>query len=126
MTEFYNYLLDGDNLAISQFFSVSLENNTFLFNFVSFNYTNVLDKCLDITKPNIENFDSRNKKSGQYHAKDKIKNVIHIHGTLQNNLILGVDNVEQINNETLKKDNDFLWKIVKPLINKELKKTSVK
>ena len=93
---------------------------------MSFNYTSVLDKCLDITKPNIENFDSRNKKPGQYHVTDKIKKIIHIHGTLQNNLILGVDNVEQINNETLKKDNDFLWKIVKPLINKELKKTSVK
>lgn len=127
LTEFNNYLLDEDKQAISHILSASRGNKDIYYNFVSFNYTNVLDKCVQIVKTNVMSTNSLRKSdyNGQY-IVDKIEEVKHIHGTLQNQLILGVDNIDQIANEEFKKDGDFLWKMIKPLTNKELKRTTVK
>jgi len=127
LTEFDSYLFDVDKQAISQILSNIQENTIISYNFISFNYTNILDKCLDIAKPTIEHNDVRIKINNniQYFVYDRIEKIIHIHGTLKNSLILGVDNVDQIKNELLKKDDNFIWKIVKPLTNKELKNTNM-
>ena len=127
LTEFNNNLSYVDKQAISPILSISRENNNFSYYFVSFNYTSVIDRCIEIINSDKENIGSRNNtdQKGAYPIDDRIEKVIHIHGTLQDNFILGVDNVDQIPNEELKKDSKFNWKIVKPLTNKELKKSNV-
>jgi len=127
LMEFTNNLSYEDKQAVSRILSFSRENNNLTYNFLSFNYTNVLDKCVEIINSDKENIGSRSKtdQKGLYLINDKIENVIHIHGTLKDNFILGVDNTDQISNTILKNDNDFLWKIIKPLTNKELKKSNV-
>jgi len=127
LIEFSNNLPYVDKQAISRFIQGSRDNNTFFYNFVSFNYTNILDMCVEIINSDKENIGSRGRTDarGSYIINDKVEKVIHIHGTLQDNFILGVDNVDQITNATFKKDDDFIWKIVKPLTNKELKKSNM-
>jgi len=127
LMEFNNNLPYEDKQDVSRFLQGSRDNSTFLYNFVSFNYTNVLDKFVEIINSDKGNIGSRSRTDtrGSYIINDKIEKIIHIHGTLQDNFILGVDNIDQIANITFKNDADFLWKIVKPITNKELKKSNV-
>jgi hypothetical protein len=46
-------------------------------------------------------------------VKHLIGKIIHIHSTLKNGLILGVDNTEQIKNKQLSENDDFVPRIVK-------------
>lgn len=69
---------------------------TLNYSFVSFNYTNVLDRCVEITKRRL------NSDLGGYNADNgnqypqKLGNVVHIHGTIENEMILGVNDIGQI------------------------------
>ncbi|OAV76011.1 hypothetical protein Barb7_00336 [Bacteroidales bacterium Barb7] len=83
------------------------------YNFITFNYTNVLDNCLGILKKN----GSLNNDVAIDHEVDKI---VHVHGTTKEHVILGVDNVEQIKNKDLLIDEKLKRTIIKPFINKEL------
>ena len=73
-------------------------------NIISFNYTSTIERLLD-----------------GYTGKNSHINVKHIHRTLKNDYVLfGVNNVEQIENEEFRKDEDLLDLIVKPKGNYEL------
>lgn len=72
------------------------------FHFISFNYTDFLDKCIEkiAQKP----LDSMGIYPGKRnHILDK--NVIHAHGTLSSYPIMGVSEEEQIFNQTFRKNN---------------------
>jgi hypothetical protein len=84
--------------------------------FVSFNYTTVLDKCLTILHP---------QKSIQRIGSAEIthsipKEALHIHGFLEDNVIMGIDNEAQIVNAELRSDSRLVHTIVKPVINDAL------
>lgn len=79
-------------------------------NVMSLNYTNTLERLLsiDIAKSSDEftydhNFD-------HYHS---LKKIIHVHGQLDDSIIIGVDNENQIANEQFKKNMDIKDLLVK-------------
>ncbi|MDO5525756.1 MAG: AbiH family protein [Prevotella sp.] len=79
---------------------------------ITLNYTNTLEKLLD-NKISERRFDNRNILHG----------VIHLHGTLDNSIIIGVDNEEQIANKELCKDEDVKDLLIKNQSNIAMKQT---
>ena len=83
------------------------------FNFVSFNYTSLLESCLNtITDGIIES-----RKVGGTNPKDTIGKIVHVHGTRNNSPIMGVCDASQIANRELANNDRFLQYFVKPRIN---------
>lgn len=83
-------------------------------NFLSFNYTNLIDRVLD-TFPNRN---IRDRKYGAVSFIDKFGKILHVHGTLDSQIIMGVNDEKQLDtaggvtiNERLK------WMFIKPVQN---------
>jgi hypothetical protein len=78
-----------------------LDNETIKLSYINFNYTTVFDKCLDIfKKSNIFPLEKKIK-SGffTFIRPNYLGEIIHIHGTLDSDMILGVNDLEQIKND---------------------------
>lgn len=73
------------------------------YNFISFNYTNTVDKCADMLRKNLTKDSFRD-----------VGDVLHIHGYIEKNMIIGVDNPSQILNPDFANDTDIVEEIVKP------------
>ena len=102
---FYNGCTPNNQYSILKVMFVSGVCN---FNFITFNYTTILDEILfEISGT----FDAAGK--SKYSIKD---NIIHIHGDLYNDVVLGVDDINQVKsgfNVTRKTDMAF----IKPAFN---------
>ena len=114
-----NYYLHGNLLAESEDRLVAKYNarasENHVYNFVTFNYTSVLQKCLNL-------FDDRvvqRRKNNAY--VDKIGEVVHVHGKTNQFPITGVDGVDQIANENLRGNKQFVDYFVKPEINNRIR-----
>ncbi|GHV60272.1 hypothetical protein FACS1894103_5200 [Campylobacterota bacterium] len=77
------------------------------YNFITFNYTTVFDKCLNFVKQVPHQYD--------------IGQILHIHGDTSKYPLLGVDNADQIKNKELADIPEIKNLIIKPAINKKLK-----
>jgi len=90
------------------------------FYFINFNYTSVFDKCLDVyRKSDMFPFEKITKDMFMFTRFNKLGKVNHIHGTLKNNMILGVNDLKQIKNtgfHGLERVKNF----IKPVANEEL------
>lgn len=90
-------------------------NEYYSYEFISFNYTNVLDRIVSICKSKNPIIGSHT--YGSVTKAHQIGAVKHIHGTTDAEMILGVNDPSQIHNEQLKKNVLFLNTIVKPHMN---------
>lgn len=88
-----------------------------VYNFVNFNYTDVLKNCLDTIPGKV--VCKRN--HGNSEKIDKIGQIVHVHGKNKLYPIIGVNDVSQIANAELAKDSRFTKRIVKPSLNKYLR-----
>lgn len=79
-----------------------------VYNFVSFNYTRTLDTCVQILDESIKNDSNR-----------KVGKICHVHGYIDKNMIIGVDNENQIDNSKFAEDSDVVYEIVKPKQNQD-------
>ena len=75
----------------------------FSYNFISFNYTDCLDQCIKIFKSLTDEG-----------TRKQIRNIIHVHGYIDKNMIMGVNDTSQISNPEFAKDIDVINEIVKP------------
>lgn len=98
--------------AISQIFSGN-SHQEHCYNFISFNYTNALERCLNTIPDGIV---SKHTYGGSTKF-NKIGKIIHIHGTSDNAPIMGVNDESQIANEELAHDEQFIRYVVKPILN---------
>ena len=80
-------------------------NVTHHYNFISFNYTGVLDNCVRIVKSQQKAVIQHFHPNGSVMV-DKMNDVLHIHGTVDKHPILGVDNISQIINSSLAADKE--------------------
>ena len=93
------------------------------YHFISFNYTNILDNCIDLIRnAPVPKMQTSNQK---IIAANDIRDIIHIHGTVDEDTILGVDNSTQIFNDELAKDKTFTRLVLKPEINKKLRNRKI-
>jgi len=80
------------------------------YNFLSFNYTDALDKC--ISRISVQPLRKWTNSTGSRSAKINPR-VIHVNGTTEIYPILGVDNPSQISNQELMKNVDFFELMIK-------------
>lgn len=111
-----------DNIAKESYVELSTvyskyEHENHIYNFINFNYTDVLEKCLDTIPEKVV----CKRKHANNNKVDKIGTIIHVHGKNKSHPIIGVNDVSQIANEELSKDLRFTNYIVKPSVNKLLR-----
>ena len=82
------------------------------FNFISFNYTCCLDKCIETVKSTPNSLSSINGEIGE---------IVHVHGYTDRDLIMGVNDASQIENDEFKQDVTVLNELVKPRQNEIIK-----
>lgn len=88
------------------------------YNFITFNYTSVLDMIVSAAQKNCKPFG--NHSAGNTGYNDAVILPHHIHGKLTEDLILGLDNTEQILNDKLKTNPKLTNYIVKSVVNTAL------
>ena len=107
------YLEEADKIRFNAFAN-SVNSNSKDFNVITFNYTNTLEKLLA-----IDTKDSRVEKS--FGSNRILHNIIHVHGSLEEAIIVGVDNETQIANEILKKNDNIRDLFIKIESNRAMK-----
>ncbi len=115
-----NISVDFNSLEQDHYKSiVTATRESISFSFITFNYTDILDRIIDCTKRIIKPFSSRQADDGRNY-QDTLSAPLHIHGELTKDLILGLDNSGQIANEKLKDNSSLTKYIIKSEINKAL------
>lgn len=99
---------------------VVAENNIgggFIFNFINFNYTQTLDTCVSAVreKNNVLGKRTHNRTTADNH----IGKVLHVHGTVYRDMVLGVNDISQISNSSLFDgyDDEYINEIIKQKTN---------
>ena len=79
-------------------------------NIISFNYTDVLERILMNDSPTI---------FGKNETGDPVylNSIKHIHGTIDNTILVGVDNIDQITKMEFRNNYEVQCKVVKPMAN---------
>lgn len=115
MKTFYN-VRTADKEAIETLFANNAHTQH-KYKFISFNYT----KCVDLFVASYSKIVKEKQLSHTYQGTTKVssvdKNVIHVHGYTQENMIMGVNDISQIDNEEFRKDEEIVEEIVKPRAN---------
>lgn len=106
----------SENVFIKKYNAHKEENHTY--NFINFNYTQVLEKCLATLENNIV---CKRKYKNNPEKIDKINKVVHVHGKCDLHPIIGVNDISQIENKDLANDSRFSRYIVKPSLNQLLR-----
>lgn len=93
------------------------KNEEFIYSYITFNYTDVLDKIIALYEKTkvIANHQGNGGSRGNHIGK-----VIHIHGTTDEEMILGVNDESQIENDYLKSESLFLDTFIKSRMNNGL------
>lgn len=105
------YLGDLDKVRYENF--VNACNAGAHINVISLNYTNTLEKLLSINYPNINVEKTFGSKT--------LHNIIHVHGSLDDAIIIGVDNESQIGNEAFRTNDNVKDLLVKIQSNHAMK-----
>lgn len=100
LTSYYHIHL-ADRMPIENL--IGQYNTTF--NFITFNYTQCLDKCVETVQA-ASNVKER--------INGEIGEIVHVHGYTEPDLIMGVNDSSQIENEAFSKDSTILNELVKP------------
>ena len=112
---FYN-IRTADKESIESLFNNNA-NTLHKYRFITFNYT----KCLDMFVSSYKNISKEKQLSHVYQGNTKTSvvdtNVVHVHGYTEENMIMGVNDIFQIDNESFRKDEDIIEEIVKPRAN---------
>ena len=97
----YYYIRKDDRVEIEKLYQS--RNDRRIYNFVSFNYTNSVDTCAKILKNELKGDNSQ-----------EVGQIVHVHGYVDSNMIMGVNDVSQIVNPELSADYDVACELVKP------------
>lgn len=92
-------------------------NEEYVYSYITFNYTDVLDNIVALYG-NAKAIANHQSSIGE--RNNRIGKIIHIHGTTDEEMILGVNDESQIDNEFLKKENIFLDTFIKKRMNNSI------
>lgn len=114
-----NFFTDFNSIDKDHYHQVVGSTRTQInYNFITFNYTSVLDTIISATQKNCKPFGNHTAGGSGYN--DVVITPHHIHGKLTEDLILGLDNAEQILNEKLKTNPKLTNYIIKSAVNTAL------
>lgn len=98
----YFYIREGDKAYIQSLYP-PVASSSRIYNFISFNYTRTVDKCANILQQHLKSDNARG-----------VGKVLHIHGYVEENMIMGVNDKSQIINRILAEDMEVSREIIKP------------
>ena len=84
-------------------------------NIITFNYTKCIENILNVKNVSQYKLGFNNRGNPCY-----LHSIKHIHGCIGDNILVGVNDINQIHNEQLKKDNTALDLLIKPQSNKAI------
>ena len=89
----------------------------FTFNFISFNYTAVLDLCVEAVRSKTGLIGKRTMRSGT--SDNQLGKILHVHGTVHKDMVLGVNDLSQIKEPILFDgfDEEYINEIIKQKTN---------
>ncbi|GAB3775992.1 hypothetical protein GCM10028818_20860 [Spirosoma horti] len=110
------FLLLSDEHEIDTF-RTPWDSSTWVINLMTFNYTKTIEKILADDSPSI--------KIGNHHGRYEVylQEFEHIHGFVDDRMILGVNDISQIKNAALNVNEDLCNALIKSNYNKVIKKT---
>lgn len=88
------------------------------YQFIDYNYTDVLDRCIDIAKRQMPIIDTHISETLAF--PHTYGDVLHIHGTAADGLILGVNDSSQLDIRGITESGEFRSVMMKPQTNQEL------
>ncbi len=94
------------------------KDEEFKYCFICFNYTDALDQIANITRELKSPITTHQANIGA--RGNSLSTVLHIHGTLNEEMILGVNDIEQVNSAFLKNDVEFLDTFIKRRMNNSI------
>lgn len=106
--DFKKYFTNADINHIDRFYNYASNVNV---NIINFNYTNSLSQILV-----AQDYIMRTRRIKDKDFKDSFKKMIHVHGTVQHTMTLGLNDYTQILNTNLQSEK-VMNNIVKPILN---------
>ncbi len=110
------YLLQADKNEVSKY-KGQWASNDWKVNVITFNYTNSLENIIGEKYNNIELGKTRHSKIV------KLERIEHIHGYLDNRMVMGVNDLSQVKNQSFHNNIDIQETIVKPDCNQAIRHT---
>jgi len=104
----YFHIRDKDKDYIQSLYT-PLANGR-VYNFISFNYTKTVDECANILNQYLESDNSR-----------RVGKILHIHGFVEENMIMGVNDKSQIKNIMFAGDDEISREIIKSQQNSDMR-----
>lgn len=117
LLDFYIYLTERERLNFNNYKS-NLSQHSNNIDVIIYNYKKSFEAIFAINKGELL---LRQHSYNGTTLNDKIRSVEHIHGTMDNEMILGVNDVSQINNVDFQKNIKVIRSIVKTEMNKNAK-----
>jgi hypothetical protein len=114
ITNFQSFLRPQQSSAINTLFNKHSHEN-FRYNFINFNYTRCFDNCLKL-------LGQKGTKISEHKYQNKtltntLGDIVHVHGTVEQGMIMGVNDESQIENKEILEARKFKRTIIKPLAN---------
>lgn len=99
--------------------------DSIVYSFISYNYTNALDRCIQLIKEKFpQEIGGHKADNGNYYTHS-VGNVMHIHGTTDEELVLGVNDAGQITNESFRKNEFYRQCLIKLETNKRFRQNKI-
>ena len=117
MLEFYTEM-PAENINSIKETMEKFKDDEFTYSYITFNYTNILDKIVGLYKD-----EKRVISSHQGYGsirRNSIGRVVHIHGTIDEEMILGVNDESQIINDFLREEELFKDTFIKERMNRNI------
>lgn len=106
-----NHLMGRDATLLRDFYA-KVSARPYHFNIINFNYTNTIETLLQITT-NSTIHEQLTYSQPIRNTESKLHSLYHVHGTTDENMVLGVDHREQIGNESFASNPDITSQFIK-------------
>lgn len=106
------YFNEATRLKIQEYRSNWRNTTPWNVDIITYNYTSSMERLLDLNKEK-----GRTLVSNKYGNPVKLRNIYHIHGVLSDEILVGVNDISQIKNETFRDNPDAVEILVKPKTN---------
>lgn len=97
--------LEDKDILLFKNYSDRFLNDSHYIDIVTFNYTSTLEDILNYRGTPLTI------------GINQIRSITHVHGLLDNMMVLGVDNVNQLSNVSFRNNDDIVEEVVKPVYN---------
>lgn len=117
MINFYSELSINDVASVRSTLE-KYKNEEYVYTYITFNYTDILDRIIGLYNEKEKSISIHQGNGGS--RNNRLGKIIHIHGTTEEEMILGVNDVGQIDNDLLKDDEIFLDTFIKRRMNNSI------